>query len=190
MIELPLTPYFFQKISLYQELMDRELVSDKKLWPLERQLLIWTVKNHQHLASSITKKFVIDRLIEFGKSDYSDYLAKSDAPKVMGNLCQRGFASPVEIVREQTQTSTGSITREIKRVPLVAVDSPTQIVFTPKGLLAGKVLKEIGTKHQFWGKLKYRSFIAILWLSILSLFVLTVAVPILNLIAKCISKLK
>lgn len=185
MIELPLTPFFFRKLGIYQELTDKELVVNKKLWKMEKALLKWTVKHHHHLASTLSRQYVRDRLKELG---FSSKEAENFTPKVMGNLCQKGYAVPINVdwIKVKEGFAGGEAHKEIKEISLVAVDSPAEIVFTPDGLIAGRVLMEIET---WWGKCKYKGFILLLWLTLVVLFIKIIASPIIrwgSMIAKMI----
>jgi hypothetical protein len=63
-VELPLTPFFFEKLGIFQELTDKRLVRDKHLWGIEKSLLKWTLTGHQHLSTPIdiirNRKPIID----------------------------------------------------------------------------------------------------------------------------------
>lgn len=172
MIELPLTPYFFKKLGIYQELTDKQLTSDKKLWKMEKALLKWTLKNHHHLSSTINIQYVKDRLKEAG------FEKVDQASRVMGNLCQRGFA--VAVHRKNIKTPSSMLAGEYVNTETsytpIAVDSPGEIVFTQEGLLAGKVLAEI--EGSWFGKNKYKWFIRLIWLTLGVLFIQVVLIPI------------
>lgn len=177
MIGLPLTPSFFKRIGIYQDLTDDELTIDKKLWKYEKALLIWTVKNHQHLASSISIDDVRDKLRELG---FTSSTVNDLAPKVMGNLCKRGYTVAIDIktVEDEDYEGAGRIYEEVRFVNTIAVESPARIVFTQEGLLAGKILSEI--EKNLWGRYKYKVFIGLIWVTLVVIVVETVGIKLWN----------
>lgn len=177
MIELPLTPSFFKKLGIYQDLTDKELTINKSLWPMEMALLIWTVKSHQHLATSITLQFVVDRLKEFG---FKPRMIEESAPKVMGNLCQRGYTLAVNVdwIEDKEYQGAGRVIKEVKTPSQNAIDSPSEMIFTQEGLLAGRVLFEM--KKGFWGKYKYKIFIILIYTTLAVLFIDIIGIKIYN----------
>ena len=55
-----------------------------------------------------------------------------------------------------------------------SIGLPEEVVFTQRGLLAGRVLVEIEEEHGEW---KYKLLIYIVWFSLLVLFITAVMVP-------------
>lgn len=191
-IELPLTPFFFEKLGIFQELTDRKLVRDKHLWGIEKSLLKWTLTGHQHLSTPISIDSAIHILTIVLKTQEVLKIDKKDRRQiigiVLGNLCQRGYAVPIERSMEEDADyskpvapglyNPGTLYREKIKLPGLAIGSPEEIVFTQRGLLAGRVLVEIEDEHGEW---KYKASILIVWFSLIMLFITIVLMPFLKL---------
>ena len=97
-------------------------------------------------------------------------------PKVMGNLCQHGFAYAVEEKMVKDKDYDGPFDLYIEQVEVKAnpVNSPSQIVLSREGIATGRVLYE--TRH-LKGQFKYRVFIFLAWIAVIVLFVQTILIP-------------
>lgn len=146
-------------------------------------MLVWTVKGHKHLASMINRRYVIDRLTEGG---FKKERISSLFGKVMGNLCQRGFAIPVSVKPREEKDDDGNtaliLGGETIKAEKVAVNSPDAIVFTKDGLRAGRVLVDIDEGR----RLKYILFLWAVWGTLGVLFVQITLTPILKIIPNLI----
>lgn len=190
-VELPLTPFFFEKLGMFQKLTDKRLVRDKHLWGIEKSLLKWTLTGHQHLSTPISIDSAIHILTTVLKSDEISKIDKGNRRHiigiVLGNLSQRGFALPVERFMEEDleyskpddlgMLKPGKLYIEKMKLPGIAIGSPEEIVFTQQGLLAGRVLVEIEDEHGGW---KYKALIGIVWFSLIVLFITAVVIPFLK----------
>lgn len=174
MADFPLTPSFFKKLGIYQDLMDYEKNEDKKIyWELEKECLRWTAKGHHHLAASLDADSLYKRLPNTLQNEERRQLL----PKVMGNLCQHGYAYAIDKHLERDTGYSGGAGvayNEVVNVQSVPVDSPSYIVFSQDGILAGRVVYDIEKKHKNW---TYRLFIDIAWLTILVIFISNIAYP-------------
>ena len=86
-MELPIQLKFFRKIELYQEYkFEERKAADTRLvaWSIEKQILKWTVNNHHHLASPLTK----DRI----NRDMLDTKHSAELTHALYNLIQRKYA--------------------------------------------------------------------------------------------------
>lgn len=187
-VELPLTPFFFEKLGMFQQLTDKKLVLDKHLWVIEKKLLKWTLTGHQHLSTPITIDSAIHILTTVLKAEEVLKIDKKDWRQiigiVLGNLCQRGYAIAIERSLEEDINYSkpvgpglyrpGTLYKESINVNNIAIGSPEEIVFTQRGLLAGRVLVEIEDDHGEW---KYKTLIIILWFSLTVLFITTILIP-------------
>lgn len=196
-IELPLTPFFFEKLGIFQELTDKRLVRDKHLWGIEKSLLKWTLTGHQHLSTPITIDSAIHILTIVLKSQEVLKIDKKDTRHiigiVLGNLCQRGYALPIERSMEEDQDysksvspglyNPGTLYREKINLPGIAIGAPGEVVFTQRGLLAGRVLVEIEEEHGVW---KYKGLIYIVWFSLIVLFLITILIPFFKILGLCV----
>ena len=64
MSDFPLTPYFFRKLGIFQALLDLEKAENDECWKMEKSLLLWSATGHHHLASSLNREYIQDRLLE------------------------------------------------------------------------------------------------------------------------------
>jgi hypothetical protein len=105
-MDLPFTIKFFRKIELYQELKkeDRKWRNDNKLWNMVKAILEWTVKNHKHLYTPLSSRFVLDRLNEIKEKENEKIKNKMFNErdiiglyeKVLGELVVRGYAESLK----------------------------------------------------------------------------------------------
>lgn len=88
-MDLPITPKFFKKVELFQEL-DRLNHRNRghEEWEMEKKLLSWAHKNHFHLGSYIGRSRVIEILSE----TFSQPSISAHSSKTMENLVEHDWA--------------------------------------------------------------------------------------------------
>lgn len=179
MADFPLTPSFFKKLGIYQDLMDIRRNEKKSIyWDIESACLRWTATGHHHLASPLDSKGLFKRMPEILRTDEVNKLL----PKVMGNLCQHGYAHPLNIkYTKNTNTSVtltlGAMYDETLVLEQVAVNSPHAIVFSPDGLLAGRVLHD---RENILKRIMYDVLFWASWLTIAVIFAQNIWSPFWN----------
>ena len=159
MIEIPVTPYYFQKLAIYERVRKGDRLTSKlKTWPGEVILLQWSVRSHEHLYSSLTiDKAIVEIRKRFRqrhgtfpevkwwrKIRYEDpkemfqesetidikaFYSVLNIRKVFGNLAQRGLA---EITARDSKKE------------------PDKIRFTEKGRMWGDVLMDLESGNEYW----------------------------------------
>lgn len=90
-MELPITPKFFKKLELYQELKRLNKRDNGHIeWDMEKDLLLWAHLNHFHLGSYLGTQEVFEKLQGFNK--YSLDELNEHIFKTMQNLEEHGWA--------------------------------------------------------------------------------------------------
>lgn len=146
-MELPITPKFFKKLEIYQEIkrLDKRNAKHSE-WDMEKDFLLWAHTDHFHLGSFLSTKNVLDRLNKLNKYNNKDL--NDHVFKMMQNLKEHGWA---EWWPREWENNAIKINKE--------------------GLLVGEVIFDISRS----GRIFYESFILISWLTIISGIVIVIA---------------
>ena len=93
MMDTPITKKFFKKLELYLELKRQDKRSKKskrggELWKLEKAFLLWAIKGHWHMGTSLNSQYIKARLKE---AEFPDSMTKY-SEQVMQNLVFKKFA--------------------------------------------------------------------------------------------------
>jgi hypothetical protein len=139
-MDLPITPKFFKKLELFQELnrLDKRNI-DHVEWKMERQLLLWAHSNHFHLGSYLSNRFVFDTLKKTEK--FSEAQLNEHVVKTMENLCEHGWSE-----------------RPMSR------DQRAEIKINREGMLVAEVLSDVSRGRKTW----YQFLIIVSWLTIVA----------------------
>jgi len=140
-MELPIQLSFFRKLELWQELrrQDRNFKDLNMAWRMEKDILRWTRRCHQHLGTPLTEDFLWDQGNGILKDVNRD---KGSLARAMENLVQRGFA---------VQAGTGQIGQDGIRIGR-------------EGLLMGEVIADTqGTPWCWFTRAWYRFLVALTW---------------------------
>ena len=140
-MELPITPKFFKKLELYQDLkrLDKRNVNHKE-WDMEKDLLFWAHVNHFHLGTYLDTGEVLEKLKTLDK--YSLDELNEHTFKMMQNLEEHGWA---EWWPQRGQKNAIKINKE--------------------GMLLSEVVNEIINKNR---DSVYKFLILISWITIIA----------------------
>jgi len=150
-MDLPLTPTFFRKIDIFQNLLDLEKeAKEKPIWYAEKEILLWAAgKNHQNLGEFIEGKTLINYFW----------------PKVTSQSL-----TPEAVPFLSTEYEINKTFRSLEVRGLVE----KSMIFTEhyrinnSGLLAGQILRETNNLRSKRKMFKYNATISIWWVLVSS----------------------
>lgn len=139
-MDLPITPKFFKKLELFQELnrLDKRNVNHVE-WEMERRILLWAHTNHFHLGSYLNSHTIFDLLKR--TKQFTDDQLNEHVVKTMENLCEHGWANHSE-----------------------AKDQRDDVKINRDGMLVAEALADVLGGKKVW----YQFLIIMSWLTIVA----------------------